>query len=72
MYQQLLGYKVEGKIYLEVRERIRLNITDLEHTSYLCKYVKTVFFRTKEVTINYVCRYHKPSSLMRISNVKST
>jgi hypothetical protein len=29
MYQQLLEYKVEGKLYLGVREQKRLNTTDL-------------------------------------------
>jgi hypothetical protein len=31
MYQQLWGYKVEDKLYLEVREQKRLNTTDLGH-----------------------------------------
>jgi hypothetical protein len=30
MYQQLWGYKVEEKLYLEVREQKRLNTTGLE------------------------------------------
>jgi hypothetical protein len=30
MYQQLLGYKVEEKLYLGVREQKRLNTTDLK------------------------------------------
>jgi hypothetical protein len=31
MYQQLWGYKVEEKLYLEVREQKRLNTTELEY-----------------------------------------
>jgi hypothetical protein len=31
MYQQLLGYKVEEKLYLGVREQKRLNTTGLVH-----------------------------------------
>jgi hypothetical protein len=34
MYQQLLGYKVEEKLYLGVREQKRLNTAVLEHESY--------------------------------------
>jgi hypothetical protein len=30
MYQQLWGYKVEEKLYLGVREQIRLNTTALD------------------------------------------
>jgi hypothetical protein len=30
MYQQLLGYKVEEKLYLGVREQKRLNTTELD------------------------------------------
>jgi hypothetical protein len=30
MYQQLWGYKVEEKLYLEVREQKRLNTTGLD------------------------------------------
>ena len=33
MHQQLWRYKVEEKIYREVRERKSLNITDLDSTS---------------------------------------
>ena len=33
MHQQLWGYKVEEKIYLGVRERKRLNITDVDNPS---------------------------------------
>ena len=33
MYQQLWEYKVEEKIYLEVGERKRLNITDTEDSA---------------------------------------
>jgi hypothetical protein len=30
MYQQFWGYKVEEKLYLEVREQKRLNITGVQ------------------------------------------
>jgi hypothetical protein len=32
MHQQLWGYKVEEKSYLEVREQKRLNTADLDHS----------------------------------------
>ena len=31
MHQQLWGYKVEGKLYVGVREQKRLNTAGLEH-----------------------------------------
>jgi hypothetical protein len=33
MYQQLWGYKVEGKLYLGVQEQKRLNTTDIDQPS---------------------------------------
>jgi hypothetical protein len=36
MYQQLWGYKVEEKLYLGVREQIRLNTTVI-HIQYILK-----------------------------------
>jgi hypothetical protein len=33
MHQQLWGYKVEDKLYVEVREQKSLNTNGLRHTS---------------------------------------
>jgi hypothetical protein len=49
MYQQLWGYKVEEKLYLDLREQKRLNTTALDHAAignghYISQYIiKSIF-----------------------------